>query len=176
MHEDVAPSDTATLERARSLANELVYTVALQCRRLKTAEPEDDEFVFRVWADWQFLIVALSRLRHVGVLAKRVEEVADEIQRALIAFDAALPSLQLMRNVGEHLDKYAIDQGHGEISRKALQVGSWTDADLFWLREGVGNAPESKPLTLNSVVALDASRKLHRAICSADRMYRLKTE
>jgi hypothetical protein len=47
------PSHAATYERARRLANLAVWTVALQKRRLKTNEPEDAEFLFRRWADFQ---------------------------------------------------------------------------------------------------------------------------
>src|SRR5579859_2833960 len=55
------PSDAAILERAKSLSNEACFTVSLQHRRLRTTEPEDQVFVFRWWADLQFLIVALRR-------------------------------------------------------------------------------------------------------------------
>ena len=65
------PSDAAILERARSLATEAISTVALQRRRPRSTEPEDGVFVFRWWADLQFLIVALRRLRRAAQLAAR---------------------------------------------------------------------------------------------------------
>jgi hypothetical protein len=36
------PTSEATCERARRLANLAMWTVALQCRRLREEEPEDD--------------------------------------------------------------------------------------------------------------------------------------
>jgi hypothetical protein len=48
-------SGAATVERAHSLATEAIYMVALQRRRLRSAEPEDETLVFRRWADFQFL-------------------------------------------------------------------------------------------------------------------------
>jgi hypothetical protein len=42
-----SPSEEAILERARSLVNREVSTVALQCRRLRSTELEDEEFLFR---------------------------------------------------------------------------------------------------------------------------------
>jgi len=41
------PTEAATLERARSLCDHALWTVALQIRRIRSTEPEDDEFLFR---------------------------------------------------------------------------------------------------------------------------------
>jgi hypothetical protein len=38
--------DAATLERAKSLSNQACFTVALQRRRLRSAEPEDGHIPF----------------------------------------------------------------------------------------------------------------------------------
>lgn len=43
-------SDIAALECARSLANEAMFTVSLQRRRIRSDDPED-VFVMRRWAD-----------------------------------------------------------------------------------------------------------------------------
>ena len=103
--ETSGPSKAAILERARSLANEAMFTVALQRRRIRTDEPEDDVFVMRWWADLQFFIVALRRLRRAAELASRVEPVKDIVILALHSFDDALPQLAVMRNVGEHIER-----------------------------------------------------------------------
>jgi hypothetical protein len=55
MASTIGPSEAPILERARSLCNEAVWTVALQRTRLRSSEPEDAEFVFRKWADFRFL-------------------------------------------------------------------------------------------------------------------------
>jgi hypothetical protein len=112
------PSDPAILERAHSLANKAVHTVALQHRRLRGAEPEDDTFIFRWWADLQFLIVALRRLRRAAQLASHVPTVTNDIDQALRQFDRALPGLATMRNIGEHIDDYAL-----ETPRRRHNVG-----------------------------------------------------
>jgi hypothetical protein len=41
------PSDAVIMERARSFANEAMFTVALQRRRIRSSEPEDDVFGMR---------------------------------------------------------------------------------------------------------------------------------
>lgn len=150
------PSDAATLERARSLATEAIYTVALQCRRLRSTEPEDDAFVFRWWADLQFLIVALRRLRRTAELAARIPTTADAMKLAVQTFDAALPRLPQTRNVGEHVDDYAVDaprRHHKNVDRRQLQVGSFDGTTYHWLG-GVLNIDD----------ALSASEALYRTV------------
>lgn len=123
------------IERAHSLANEAVHMVALQHRRLQSNEPEDETFIFRRWADFQFLIVSLRRLRLTALLAARSEANRAAIESAISEFDEALPDLRKMRNVGEHLDEYAIEDGResqresaGTTSRQLRQRG----AGLAW--------------------------------------------
>lgn len=151
------PSDGATLERAHSLANEAIHMVALQRRRLQSDAPEDEAFIFRRWADFQFLIVSLRRLRRAGVLATKPEASRPTIKRAIGAFDEALPHLHKMRNVGEHVDEYAIEKGHDRsVSRRALQVGRFDSTTLEWLGGD-----------LNADDALVAAESLYRAIKDA---------
>ncbi len=74
----------ATYERARRLANVAVWSVELQCRRLQSVEPEDATFVLRKWADFDFLVVALTRLRRAAQLAASIPELnATSVERSL---------------------------------------------------------------------------------------------
>lgn len=128
------PSQAATYERARRRANVCVWTVALQVRRLRTEEPEDGGFVLRRWADLEFLIVALTRLRRAGVLASKIPVIRDDMCVALKEFDRALPALTKMRNIAEHFDDYAMDQGYDRnVSRKSLEVGVIAGTRFQWL-------------------------------------------
>lgn len=128
------PSDEATLERAASLANDAVRAVALQCRRLRASEPEDNSFIFRHWTDLQFLVVSLYRLRRVALLAADSERHGVHVQEAIGRFDESVPDLTRARNVAEHIDDYALDKGHdSEIGRRQLQVGSWDGTTWRWL-------------------------------------------
>ena len=52
----ISATDAAVIERAYRLANKAMFTIALQVRRLDFFEPEDETFVFRKHADWEFLI------------------------------------------------------------------------------------------------------------------------
>jgi hypothetical protein len=129
------PSDAAILERAFRLTNDAMHAVALQRRRLRSAEPEDKHF-FRHWTDLQFLIVALRRLRRAAQLASNVPLSKTELADALRRFDEALPMVSTMRNVGEHIDDYALDnekRHHRQIHRRLLEVGAWDGTTYEWL-------------------------------------------
>ena len=160
----MSPSPEATYERARRLANLAVWTVELQCRRVKTIEPEDDSFVMRRWQDFQFLIVALARLRRAGTLAAKVNLIKRDINAALKEFDVALPNLKLMRDVAEHIDDYAMDKGRNkDIDRKALEVFVLDESAVNWL---------GRDLDLN--VALQASLNLFRVIKDSSKILIIK--
>ena len=73
------PSSAATYERARRLANQALWTIDLQRRRLNSDEPEDAKFILRKWSDFHFLVVALTRLRRAAVLAEKVPEISQQI-------------------------------------------------------------------------------------------------
>jgi hypothetical protein len=150
------PSDTVILERAISLVNEAMFTVELQRRRVRSTEPEDERFIFRRWADLQFLVVALRRLRRVAPIAAKGQSAAPTILSAVKAFEASLPGLATMRNVGEHIDDYALDnpkRHHKQIDSRMLQAGSWDGSTYSWL-DGC----------INVDAAYDAAMDLHRAV------------
>jgi hypothetical protein len=139
------------------MANRALWTARLQRRRLSTTEPEDNEFVFRFWADLEFLILALWHIRIAALLARRVAIVSLTIQAAIDQFDAALPGLRTMRNVIEHLDEYGVDIGRQQdISRKQLQVGAWDGVTFQWLA-----------LKLNVDDAVAAGKALNLAVYRA---------
>ena len=153
---DLNTPDAVIVERARSLANDAMWTIALQRRRLRTIEPEDSTFAFRWWADLQFLIVSLRRLRRAVELAGCATSTRDSITAALKTFDAVLPCLLTLRNVGEHIDDYAVDspnRRNKQITRKMLQAGTWDGTTFEWLAG-----------RLNVDVAHDAAFKLVLAL------------
>ena len=121
------PSSEATVERAVRIANIEMLTVELQRRRLRSSEPEDGEFTFRWWADLQFLIIALWRLRRAVRIAQRIPKLGAAIRPAIEQFDRVLPGLKAMRDIGEHIDEYAVDatgRHRPENNRQMLEVGT----------------------------------------------------
>jgi hypothetical protein len=91
---------------------------------------------FAGWADFDFLIVALIRLRRAARLAARIPQL-QALGAALAQFDRALPDLKKMRAVAEHIDDYALDQGRQRaVARQSLEV-STMEAEgptLHWLQ------------------------------------------
>ena len=141
-HDQRKPSQQDVLDRATRLASEAMRAIELQVRRLRSTEPEDDEWLFRKWTDAQFLVLALWRLRAAGRLASSVAHTRSELQVAIADFDGRLPDLSRMRHVGQHIDAYAVDDpkrrqrkpGSDElVGRRALEVGSWSDEHFSWL-------------------------------------------
>ena len=153
------------LERACSLANEYMFTVALQCRRIRTAEPEDKVFVMRRWIDLQFLILALYRLRTAVKIAVKIPTISKEMRTALNRFDKAIPDLKKLRDIGEHIDEYAVDHPRRHVpsvDRKQLQVGSWDGTVYEWLGvrlnvDEANNAAEELFKTLQKIKNLERS-------------------
>jgi hypothetical protein len=153
------PSNQVMLERALSFANEAMWTVALQRRRVRSSEPEDEKFVFRQWVDLQFLITALWRLRRAAELACKVPP-GGMVAEALRAFDDVLPHLRTMRNVGEHANDYVTGDGrHRSVSRHMLQVGTWDGTIYTWLGS-----------SLDVDAAHDAAVKLFASIRSLSKL------
>ncbi|HXJ18984.1 MAG TPA: hypothetical protein VMT03_02035 [Polyangia bacterium] len=162
--------DAAVSDRALSLANEAMFTVDLQVRRVRGHEPEDEVFVLRWWADLQFLIVALRRLRRAAQLGLHgLEETRAAIDGAIKAFDEDLPDLTVMRNVGEHIDDYARGRGrHREVRPGGLQVGGFDGTTFRWLnREPTIDEAEGPDRELNIDEAKRAAGRLYLAVRAA---------
>lgn len=76
------------------------------------------------------------------------------IESAISEFDETLPDLRKLRNVGEHIDEYAIEKGRDRsVNRLALQAGSFDNVALDWLGG-----------RLDADEALVAAEALHSAI------------
>jgi hypothetical protein len=136
-HDARRPTGADTLDRAVRLASESMRGVDLQIRRVRSVEPEDDEWLSRVWMDFQFLIVCLWRLRLAGRMTAAVE-----VRAAVATFDREIPDLALMRHVSQHLDEYGVEgpkrrqklpDGTGLVGRRRLEVGAWNEDRYDWL-------------------------------------------
>src|SRR5438093_5307352 len=85
----ISATDAAVIERAYRLANKAMFTVALQVRRLDSLEPQDENFVFRKHADWEFLIASLYRLQRAAQIVTATERAVIEVIPALVQFSEA---------------------------------------------------------------------------------------
>ena len=110
-------------------------------------------------ADFEFLIMIISRLRRAACLAQQATEATDSVKNAINAFDKALPTLKKLRDVAEHIDEYSMDNGRNKsVSRMDLEVSSLTHhgQTFTWLGESI-----------NVDRALEASTALFKSIKEA---------
>jgi hypothetical protein len=143
------PSDLVILDRALTFAHEAFKAADVQLRRARTEEDASIGGIVQWWIDLQFFIVALRRLRRSAELAQRVQR-GRVIKAAIERFDEALPKLELLRNVGEHIDDYSLDAGRDPSVRwRQLQVGGWDKTTFEWLG-----------IELNADEAMAAAKKL----------------
>jgi hypothetical protein len=138
------------MERSLSFALEGLQAADVQLRRAREEAPDEPGGAFLWWIDLQFFIVALRRLRQGAELALQVRDQRVAIRQAIDAFDKSVPELRRFRNVGEHIDAYAVGQGFDASVRwRSLQVGGWDGETFEWL--------DTK---LNADTALRAGRQL----------------
>jgi hypothetical protein len=132
--ETAPPSPEAILDRALTFALEGLQAADVQLQRARQEAASGPGGAFQWWIDLQFFIVALRRLRRAAELALRASDQRPPIQRAIEAFDEALPDLPLLRNVGEHIDEYAVGKGFdSSVKWQQLQVGGWDGVTFEWL-------------------------------------------
>jgi hypothetical protein len=148
-HDARTPSAIQTLERAARLASNSIFAIRLQLKRIRTSRTEAnsddvDDVIMQRWADSEFLIIALWRLRTSAHIAASVTSVENSMISAIKRFDQQLPHLQMMRHVGQHLDDYAIDHPTRRkqrepdstqlIGRRLLEVAGLGNDEFHWLR------------------------------------------
>jgi hypothetical protein len=147
----LGPTPPALLERVRNLCNREMIAIEMQSKRLKMHNITSAE---ERWADFQFLIIALSRFRRAAILAAKHYP---SLGSGILAFDAALPDLAKMRNVAEHFDDYAEDNTNRRqkktdgslVDRGMLGVYTMGLKDIEWLG-----------YSLNTSEAVEASANL----------------
>jgi hypothetical protein len=95
----------------------------------------------------RFLVDALWTLRLAASVAQAVPGARGQVKRAVKAFGQALPGLQRIRNVHQHMDNYKTDhptmrrqrlRANGKvIGRRLLEVDAWSNEGFSWLGEVV---------------------------------------
>jgi hypothetical protein len=136
----------------------------MQIARIRNWKPDDDDqFVHRPVADFEFLCVSLLRLRRAALLAATIPAIKPEMRAAISAYDAALPRMSMLRNVAEHFDDYVLGKGRDKSLtaaefRSGLQASSLTVTGYRWF-----------DIEVNFDNCLAAAQVLFQAIKSARR-------
>ena len=113
-----APDWRVVLGQALRQARDAGWTVALQCRRLKTADAGETQRGLRLWTDLQMLLIGLRRLRRSAELAAQAPGVRDGLSVAIAAFDQPLPDLWRLENMEASFERAPVaiaDNGSGSV-------------------------------------------------------------
>lgn len=126
-------NDDEILHRALSYALEALQAARVQAERAR-ADTQGDGGAGQWWIDLQFFIVALRRVRRSVEMAERIRSRPAEVVHALAEFDGEAPLVVLLRDVGEHIDAYALDVGRNEsVTWRSVQQGQWDGKTVTWL-------------------------------------------
>ena len=124
----------ALYEDARILANIYVHAVAMQISRVRQKVSDSDQFVMRPFADLEFLLVTLVRLKRAACAIREVPVAREAMQQAIKEYDKRLPALKDLRNITEHYDDYLLEQGRiSKVDRSGLLTKTMSPESIDWM-------------------------------------------
>ena len=154
----------AIYEDVRTIANTYTLMVELQISRIHEELQNDEFFIMRHFVDFEFLLVALFRLRRAACAIVRIPIARATIQRAIKNYDKRLPDLKKLRNISEHYDAYLLEEGHDDtIDKEAIRLSLLTKCRLNATIEWMGytmNLNECKTAADELFLEIQAVRKL----------------
>ena len=148
-------------EKALRFANFAMFTIDLQLNRLKEEELMDGIFLKRRWADFHFFILAVTKLRQSAELCCKIDTIKEAIKEGLSKFDKELPFIRRLRNVDQHWNNYALNEGWDKsVEITMLEVGIEIDGKFEWLGETI--CPDECMNVCNSlfIKLIEAGEKL----------------
>ena len=151
-------------EDIRIIANTYTLMVKLQISRIDEELQNDEFFIMRQFVDFEFLLVALFRLRRAACAIKRILIARATIQQAIENYDKRLPDLKKLRNISEHYDAYLLKQGKDDtIDRETIRSSFLTKCRLNATFEWMGytmNLNECMTAAEELFLEIQAIRKL----------------
>lgn len=162
--DQVTPSRPAILARAAQFANDAAVAIDMQLVRIgDELRGGDPDAFWKALIDVEFLVSALWRMRAAGNLAASA---MGKSWTPLDRFNQALPDLELMRHVAQHVDEYGRDGDSRRqfnpttaelVGRRSLHVMSFGEWSFNWL---------------GGTIDFDRARKASFALLSAIRTAR----
>ena len=125
-------------EDVRIIANTYTLMVKLQISRINEELQNDEFFIMRNFVDFEFLLIALFRLRRAACAIKSIPIAREAIQQVIENYDKRLPDLKKLRNISEHYDAYLLKEGEdGTIDKEAIRASFLTkcrlNATIEWM-------------------------------------------
>lgn len=150
-----SPTYDEIIERAMLRANRAMWSIHLQIRRIHGTET-DEQFLLRREIDFEFLVVALWRLRRAALLARKANAIEKDIKNAIYQFDSRLPGLRRLRDTAEHIDEYSVERGkESSVERRYLENRMISDEGRTW---------SWLDASINTEKALDAASELFESL------------
>lgn len=131
----VRGSDRDIVLRAFTFFQDAANGVGLQMERIREAPADDAKTLSRLWFDWQALMTHLWRMRKAALLLGKAPLAHSQVQKAVAAFDKALPALKTCRDVFEHMEAYVFEDDkrhYPYIGNGSLQVGTVSNDSFSW--------------------------------------------
>jgi hypothetical protein len=107
----------------------------LQMERIQDNRTDDAKTLSHLWFDWQTLMTHLRRMRKAALLIGKAKVANSQVQKAVAAFDKALPNLKIYRDVFEHMESYVFEDDnrhYKDIGLGGLQVGTFSNDTFSW--------------------------------------------
>lgn len=128
----------ALYEDARIIVNIYTLTVEMQISRVHEEVQNGEFFIMRQIVDFEFLLVALARLRRAACAIEMIPIAKGTIREAIKKYDKRLPDLMKLRNISEHYDAYLLKQGKDktidrDIIRSSLLTKCRLNATFEWM-------------------------------------------
>ena len=117
----------AACDDALIVANNFVFSVAMQISRIREKRADVEPFVMRRFVDLEFLVVALTRLRRAANVINLFPYTETKLSQAMEKYDKRLSGLKQLRNITEHYDDYLLKKCRNKkIDLKAIRSGYMT--------------------------------------------------
>ncbi len=150
----------AVYEDARMLANFYVHAVAMQISRVRQEVSVSDQFVMRPFVDFEFLLVALVRLRRAACAIRKVPVAREAMQQAIKEYSDRLLALKNLRNITEHYDDYLLE-------RERIYKADQSDPRAKTIRSGL----LTKTMSQESIEWMKCSMNLNEIMAAAEALF-----
>ena len=89
----------AACDDALIVANNFVFSVAMQISRIREKRADVEPFVMRPFVDLEFLVVGLTRLRRAANVINLFPYTETKLSQAMEKYDKRLSNLKQLRNI-----------------------------------------------------------------------------
>ena len=154
----------AACDDALTVANNYVFAVVTQISRVREECADAELFVMRQFVEFEFLLVALTRLRRAAGVINLFPYTESNLSQAMAKYDERLLGLKQWRNITEHYDDYLLNIGRDKkLDPKTIRSGYMTKCMSYDSVEWMGfkfELDECLAAAEELYISMKAARKL----------------